>query len=71
MHAFINSPAFAKLIALQIADEQIVQQRERAPRERRLQATRAERRARRATRRTEAVPETGPRTWRPAESAEL
>jgi hypothetical protein len=47
MHGFINSPVLAKLVALQLADEQASR-----PRRRRVKPTRAERRALRASAKT-------------------
>jgi hypothetical protein len=65
MHGFITGAASAKVIALQMMDEQI----ESARAHNRRKAKRAERRARKAAVRAEReATEAGRRSWRPPEA---
>ena len=62
MPGFISNPALARLVALQMVDEQVNRSRRARP----VRPSRAERRALRASRRAAETAETGRRTQQPA-----
>jgi hypothetical protein len=67
MNGFINSPALAKLVALQMVDDQVQQNRRTRP----VKAPRTTLRARLLSRRTERVPETPAKGQRVSQARKL